>query len=310
MARREPEDGYEEVSFGQDAPPRSTSRLLIGVACACLVAGFLAGGRSGVLTPSDAADDATLSVPVTAGSVDNVEGAEDGAEFELAVFNSGEQEVEVSVLDLGGWGAELLDSPSVTIASENWEEVRFTARADCADPLPGDVSAFRLQANTSTEQYEGDVPVSDVDALVQYHEAVCATPDMIRPSQLAGVWLVEKVYGPWAVLEGVHLMRFNPDGTFVVDPEGGLFSGDQGVWGTYRLHGELLTIRTEGGYASCPRDATTTARAAIRPDESLSLAWLRGTCPESNGDVWIARRVLRNVGLPSRPPGVEPASPG
>ena len=103
-------------------------------------------------------------------------------------------------------------------------------------------------------------------------------------------------------------MRFNRDGTFVADPEGGLFSGDQALWGPYRLHGRLVTIDIEGGYG-CRRGSTATARAATISDNTLSLAWLRGGCPDAHGDVWILRRLLLDVGLPARPPGVGPASP-
>jgi hypothetical protein len=122
------------------------------------------------------------------------------------------------------------------------------------------------------------------------------------------VWLLETAYGHLKEFAGIHLMRFNPDGTFVADPEGGLFSGDQALWGPYDLHGRLLTIDIEGGYG-CRPGSTATARAAIRSANSLSLAWLRGGCPDAHGDVWILRRLLLDVGLPPRPPGVGPASP-
>ncbi len=106
------------------------------------------------------------------------------------------------------------------------------------------------------------------------------------------------------------MMRFNPDGTFVMDPDGGLFAGRQAVWGSYRLDGALLTTTAEGGYV-CETDPSDRASwvASIAADGKLRLALKPGSrCPDGDGDVWIARRVLLDIGLPSLPPGVVPAS--
>jgi len=307
VTTRGPGDGYDEVSFGRDPPPRPTSTVLLGVAAACLVVGFLAGGQTDVLPGSDSAVGAASSaMPVAVGAIANVEpSAEHGDEFELPVFNAGADEIEVTIVDLGGWTG--LDSATETIAPDTWALVPFSAPPDCSDPLPASVLAVLIQAKTSSgRQYEEDVPVPDDRALVEYHQVVCAPVDPIAPGQLAGVWHLETAYGPQAGLEGFHLMRFNRDGTFVADPEGGLFSGDQALWGSYRLRGSRLTIDVEGGYG-CGPGSTSTARAGIRADGTLTLAWLRGACPRARGDVWILRRVLLDVGLPARPAGVGPA---
>ena len=58
-------------------------------------------------------------------------------------------------------------------------------------------------------------------ALRDYHRAVCASADPVPASELVGVWIVEKVYGPDAWLVGTRLMRFDRDGSFVADREGG-----------------------------------------------------------------------------------------
>lgn len=305
---RDPRDGYDdEVSFGRDPPPRSTSRVLIPVAAACLVLGFLAGGQSDILR-GEMTDESSSVPPVATGGIAKFEAASHGAEFELPVFNPGEDELDVTILDLGGWGAGHLDSRPVSIAPDTWRDVWFSAPPDCENPLPDPVSVVHVQADTSTDRWDGDVPIPDDHAVVEYHEIFCDVSDPVTLGELAGVWLLETAYGPQSDFAGIHLMRFNRDGTFVADPEGGLFSGDQALWGPYRLHGARLTIDIEGGYG-CGPGSTATARAAIRSDNTLSLAWLRGGCPDANDDVWILRRILLDVGIPTRPPGVGPASP-
>ena len=309
VSGRDPREGYDdEVSFGRESPPRSTSRLLISVAAVCLGLGFLAGGQSDILPRGDLTDGSSSVPPVATGGISQFEGASSGAEFQLPVFNPGEEEVEVTLLDLGGWGAGHLESRPVSITPDTWRAVWFSAPADCEDPLPDPVLVVSIQADASTDKWEGEVPIPDDHAVVEYHEVVCDVSDPVTPGQLAGVWLLETAYGPQSAFAGIHLMRFNRDGTFVADPEGGLFSGDQALWGPYRLRGARLTIDIEGGYG-CGPGSTATARAAIRSDNTLSLAWLHGGCPEANHDVWILRRVLLDVGLPALPPGVGPASP-
>lgn len=71
--------------------------------------------------------------------------------------------------------------------------VRFGAPAHCNDLLPGNVSSLRLRVHTDSDTYE---------------------QDLVLPGE--GNLLVA---------------RFSPDGTFVSDLDGKLFSGDQAVWG-------------------------------------------------------------------------------
>jgi hypothetical protein len=132
--------------------------------------------------------------------------------------------------------------------------------------------------------------------LEEYHAAFCAGLPISR-DQLSGVWIVEKVYGSLTMLEGVHLMRFNPDGTYAVDFDGGLFSRNPNSYGEYHLNGAFLSVMVVNNVesADCGRD---TLRATIGADDRLSLARVRGDCPSAPGSVWILRRVLRDVGLP------------
>lgn len=116
---------HEVAVLGEPPTRRLTRRrLLIGASAACLVMGFLAGGQSDTLTGSDTADAAFSSLmPVTAGAIGKVKDAEHGAEFQRSVFNSGGDEIDVTILDLDGWGGTLLDSPSATVAPDTWGAV-------------------------------------------------------------------------------------------------------------------------------------------------------------------------------------------
>ena len=53
-----------------------------------------------------------------------------------------------------------------------------------------------------------------------YHRAVCASADPVPESELVGVWIVEKVYGPDTWLVGTRQLRFDRDGSFVADSRG------------------------------------------------------------------------------------------
>jgi hypothetical protein len=152
---------------------------------------------------------------------------------------------------------------------------------------------------TSSGLRDSSVALPDsAEALLEYRGAVCAPSVPIRPDQLTGVWLLEEVYGRLTSIEGALLMRFNRDGTFAADPEGLLFAGGQAVRGTYRVDGALLRITAKAGYA-CLRGERNTWRASISADGRLQMAFVRGRgCSTRAGEVWIARRVLADTGLP------------
>ncbi len=293
------------VSFGRDAPARSGTWLLIGVALTCfamasLVVGVLAGRPEPA--GSSSAAGGSSSLPLVAGSITNVRGAVNGADFALPVFNPGEDDIEVTLVALGGWNTSLRENYPATIGPGGWGHVGFSAPADCRHPLPPSIGEVTLRVDTPTEPVETEaslLPDAAASTLLDYYEAYCADSRPIRPQQLAGVWIVEKAYGDRGRGEGIQLMRFSPDGSFVGDRQRGLFSRDPSVYGRYHLRGLTLAITRQGGHACSP--GKTAWRATIRSDGRLSMAWRRGTCPDGPDDVWIARRILRDVGLPARP---------
>ena len=314
MAASSPGEKHEDaLSDGRDTSRPSSPLLLVGVVAVSLVAGyFLGGGQTDLLKRRDPTGGASLVRPVVAGAIERVgDGVRTGSEFALPVFNTGANEVEATIVSVDGLAARL-STTTTPIAPGTWELVPFAAPADCNDTILEYFIAVRLRIDSeSAEAYEGDVALPDkgATALLEYHNAVCPPLVSVQPNELAGVWLVEKIYGSDTDLEDALLVRFDPGGTFVADHEGGLFSGRQDVWGTYRLEEALLTTEVEGGVACSPGEGATW-RAATYHDNRLSLAWVRGTCPnDGHGDLWILRRLLLDAGLPTRAPGVVPAQP-
>jgi hypothetical protein len=45
---------------------------------------------------------------------------------------------------------------------------------------------------------------------------------------------------------------------------------------------------------------------SLQADGRLAMAFLAGTCPAEPGGLWVARRVLSDLGLPGRLPGARP----
>ncbi len=133
---------------------------------------------------------------------------------------------------------------------------------------------------------------------MEHDEAVCNVGSPVHPGDLAGVWLVERAYGPDMYLAGSYLMRFTRGGVFEADSDGRLFSGDPAVRATYRIRDELLEITTRNA-SGCGSGTRATWRASYDTSGQLTMVYVNGDCPEGDqGDVWVARRVLDVAGLP------------
>ena len=283
---------------------------LIAVALAGLVVGALLGGRTDVLdTLGVTQEEDPPTALVSAGAIETVRDADGpSVRFGLPVYNASEGEVDVAVASVPGLTSRLTSETVRDLRPGTWDVVHFSATPNCDRQPPRELSSVQLEVGTTNDTSESVVALPGRAAvLLEYESAFCGTTSRPVPEGfLEGVWLVERTYGADSGLERVHLMRFSDDGTFVADPEGGLFSGDQGVWGSYRVTDELLTTDVKGGYG-CPAGSGTVWRINLLPDDRLSLTVVRGDCPDGVDNVWIARRVLRDVGLPERPPGVPPA---
>ena len=283
---------------------------LIAVALVGLVVGALLGGRTDVLERIGVTqeDPETIDAPISVGAVDTATDRDsDEAGFGLPVFNASDDAVDVSVAAVPGLTSRLESETVRQLRPGKWDVVHFSATPNCDRQPALDLPSVRLEVKGTEDTSESVVALPDQGSvLLEYHAAFCGSSRAVPEGFLEGVWMLERVFGPDTSLERVHLMRFSDDGTFVADPEGGLFSGDQGVWGRYRVKDELLTTDVKGGYG-CPGASGTVWRISLLPDDRLSMTVVRGDCPDGPNQVWIARRVLRDVGLPGRPPGVPPA---
>jgi hypothetical protein len=136
-------------------------------------------------------------------------------------------------------------------------------------------------------------------ALTDYDRAVCGTDLSVTPSELAGVWILERAYGPNMDLAGSLLLRFTQGGAFRADPQGELLSADSAIRGRYRLRGQVLSIAVQNSFG-CGAGANQTWRLSRDALDRLSMVWTTGSCPEGQeGNVWVLRRVLRAEGLPA-----------
>jgi hypothetical protein len=220
------------------------------------------------------------------------------------VFNASEEEIQVRKVELVGLGSPVPMTYTPDIPPDSWRVLGLRVPPDCSTPAPNDIPAIRLrvQRPSGTNDIDVRLPYHGAAPLLDYHQAVCTRSAAVDRRDLAGVWVLQTAYGSESALEGSLLMRFTADGTYVWDFEGGLFSGPPAVWGTYQLQGggRLLVFTPAGGLACGPRDISTWRTAVDDEDDVLTMVWRRGICPDGDG-VWIARRVLRDRGLPTAP---------
>ena len=302
-AWRSPNASHVVASDGSPAPGewwRSRLGLLVGAAVVVsllvgLAVGLLVGAST--VSTSRAEGKPAPKAPVAAGVVtEAVDGSTGGWNFELPVFNATTGPVDVSLVSLEGAKFALTSGEQANLAPGTWGAVPFSVVANCDVASPGALTSARLRVRTQDGSTVAAPPLPGRGSAVRgYHRAVCASADPIPSSALVGVWTVEKVYGPDTWLVGTRQIRFERDGSFVVDRRGGLSSDGVGERGRYRLEGELLTV---GVYRSdgCQAPSTATWRVTVRNDQ-MSMVWIHGVCPGGNpGDAWVLRRTLQDAG--------------
>jgi len=294
-----------DVSRAPLAPARTRLWLLVGTGTVVgLVLGILVNASTGI---AGRAEDERSS-QLTAGVVTEVpEPTGAGWDFQLPVFNATDETVDARLVSFEGANFSLTSGEEENLEAGTWGAIPFSVAANCDVPAPAPMASVRVRMQTEDGASVAAPPLpGEGQAVREYHRVVCASTDSVPARDLLGVWIVEKVYGPDTRLIGSHLMRFDRDGSFVADPEGGLYSDDVGVRGRYRLEGELLTIKVSGGYG-CVAPSVATWRVVVRGDE-MSMVWVRGFCPSGEpGDAWVLRRVLHADGVP-RPPGSVPGT--
>jgi hypothetical protein len=281
------------------------SRSWIALVAAALIG--LAVGALVINRPAAEERDDPVSVGSIAPFQDFSTSTPDGAQFVLPVRNRTRVTVDVQLLALPGLGSPFTSTTLHGVRPGAWRNLQFAAPADCDRVTALSLGSVRLRVLSGHRRTDTALPLPDEGRLLlDYQRAQCASAlQPLTQHYLEGVWLVDRTYGEFPSADDSYLMRFEPDGTFVGDDEGALFSGRPAVRGRWRLRDELLTIDVTGG-DGCPTGRQTVWRVAAQPHDRLRLVWLRGTCPVGNGYVWLARRVLHDVGLPDRSPGVPP----
>jgi hypothetical protein len=267
-----------------------------------LVLGLVVGDRTDLFDSVRDPDAGTRPAAMTIGAITQArDTASTGWDFELPVLNQSDSVIDVDLLGFEGVTSPFTSARARQIAPRAWRVIKFSAPANCDDPVSSAVSSVRLRVRGGPGGRD-DVTKAlpgEGRALVDYDRAVCGSGIRVLPADLAGVWIIERAYGPNMDLTGVQLMRFTREGDYVADPEGRLLSGESAVRGKWRLRGELLTISVQNSFG-CGAGAEQTWRLTVDATYRLSMVWLRGDCPEGQeGNIWILRRVLSDGGLPA-----------
>jgi len=279
--------------------------VLAAVAAACLALGLVLGlvvaRGPDLLTGGDASRDSDRApAPVTLGTIVQAhDSAMTGWDFELPVHNDSGGMVGADLADFQGLSSPFTSEPARQIAPGAWRVIKFSAPANCDDPVSDAVSSVTLHLRETDRSSDVTLPLpGEGRALADYDRAVCGSGVSVAPDQLAGIWILERAYGPNMDLAGSLLLRFSRDGSFRADPQGALLSDDSAIRGHYRLRGQVLAISVQNSFG-CGAGANQTWRLTRDATERLAMVWTSGDCPEGQeGNVWVLRRVLRDQGLP------------
>jgi len=264
-----------------------------------LVVGVLVGGRTDLVS-TGAGKAGTLASSVSVGAIQQYPlRASTGWDFALPVHNPTNAPVETGLLSFVGYVTPFRADRTSRLEPHAWGMIRFSATPSCDVAPPTSVSSVRLRISGVGGRSEVTRALPDSGrALVEHDAAVCGVGSPVHPGDLAGVWLVERAYGPDMYLAGSYLMRFTRGGTFEADSDGRLFSGDPAVRSTYRTRDGLLEITTRNS-SGCGSGTLANWRASYDAAGRLVMVYVNGDCPEGDqGDVWVARRVLEDDGLP------------
>lgn len=284
----------DTLAFGTETHPGPARwRLSTVVVAAALALGFLAGGHSGAQSwwgdeerPVEAG-----SLPVVAGSVRESGTVADHVSFELSFYNAGHRPVSVALRSVGPVSFPVGGGPVVALAGRSRGDVRFVVPPTCAfDPTaPYESVTVHLTRGPGAGR-RVVLPLLEPGPLPGYVSSLCAIPTAPTLDEVVGLWLLEEAYGRWTGGEGVHLLRFDEDGSYAADSQGRGLSGRVAVKGRWWLEGGVLETRVDGGYA-CNPGATGVWQASVRTHRMLDLRNVRGTCPYDPGGVWLLRKL-------------------
>jgi hypothetical protein len=207
------------------------------------------------------------------------------------VRNVGDEPVQVSVVSVPGWPAPASADPT-EVAPQTWSTMSFELARRCAGSAkPPEVVDVAVRTAGGTRRMQLALP-EPADVLGELEASACAASSSLSSAAVAGVWVVDHVFGRWTQLENEHALVFGEDGTLVADPERVRFTNHRGVLGHYRLEGDTLVAIADGfvGYACLPGERATW-RTSLLSDERLVLTFVAGRgCPDQAGEIWVLRR--------------------
>ena len=285
----------ETLSFGSPAPPRIPRFVVVAGLLAALVTGYLVGVRGDDGTPA-VADREDAGPGLVAGSVREGPDAWERLSFELVLHTSGTTSVVVYLERIGPIDVrrDATRGP-VRVAAGSTALIDVVAPTACDHDLDAPFTSVTAAVDAGEGRRTTSIPLLDAADLLDYLDGVCRTPTADLPaSALEGVWALEEVFGRQAEDEHHLLLWFRPDGTFVVDGQGQLFTTRAGWRGRYTLREGVLRMDTVAGTV-CEAGQDVTWQVHRRTSRLLDLRFVEGNCPDEPGGLWKVRQVLSSV---------------
>jgi len=282
----------ERNVLGFGPPERSRSWKLPVLVVGAVLLGYLLGSREAepVGVASDAADPAEALV---AGVVRETFPIDDDLAFDIVLHNGSAEPLEVTVKSVGPLEVRQPQSPAHVPAHAS-RTVAVTVPTTC----PGDDGTIsRLTAEVGTGTGVGRrvlLPVVEAGDFAAFVTALCAGPTAETRAALEGVWALDRAFARWNRSEGSLLLWFRPDGTFVADDQGRLFTREASTSGDYRVQGSRLRMVFRKGFVCAPGDSTSW-ELHRRSASVLALRYVAGVCPREPGGAWVLERVLSSV---------------
>lgn len=280
-------DGEDVLSFG---PPQwRRSWLLVPLAVGSLLLGYL-WGSAGTEPVDAAAQERDPTEVLVAGVVRKSFAIDDELSFDVVVRNTGADPLEVTVREVGRIEVVQPERPT-RVPGHASRTLDITLPTTCPFGSTGSMAELTAEVGTGTRSRRITVPVLEPGDLAGYVAAVCARPTTETRASVEGLWVLDEAFARWTADEGILLIWLRPDGTFVADNGGRLFTRDAATSGAYRVSGSRLSLVSRDGLA-CARGNTNVWDVHRRSATVISLRYVSGSCPREPGGVWILTRVL------------------
>lgn len=281
-------DGEDVLSFGPTQWRRTW--LLVPLAVGSLLLGYL-WGSAGTEPVDAAAQERDPTEVLVAGVVRESFAIDDDLSFDVVLRNTGADPLEVTVRRVGRVEVVQPERPG-RIPGHASRTLEFTVPTTCPFGSAGSLAELTADVGGGgSRRRQVTVPVLEAADLAGYVATICARPTTETRASVAGLWVLEESFTRWTADEGILLMWLRPDGTFVVDNGGRLFTRDAATAGVYSVSGSRLSLVSRDGLA-CARGNTNVWDVHRRSATVISLRYVSGSCPREPGGVWVLSRVL------------------